>query len=148
MKMADHKTVLDYISKATTLPSQNAEMEVEIANLEREQNSATSPSSSPLPKLPLSDTLALLSAGEAELARLQKELAEADLALPKKLARLEALESEIGPMEMDKEGLEKFASEAVRMRDSARAEGRVDRENMGRWYKAVFEGLEGVLAGR
>ncbi|PUU76816.1 hypothetical protein B9Z19DRAFT_1087515 [Tuber borchii] len=144
----DHKTVLDYISEATTLPPQTAEMEVEIANLEKEQNPITSPSSSSLPKLPLSDTLTLLSAGEAELARLQKELAEADLALPKKRARLEALESEIGPMEMDKEGLERFASEAVRMRDSARAEGRVDRESMGRWYKAVFEGLEGVLVGR
>ncbi|CUS08815.1 unnamed protein product [Tuber aestivum] len=143
----DHKIVLDYISKATTLPSQTAEMEVEIANLEMEQNSATSPSSS-LPRLPLSDTLTLLSANEAELARLQKELAEADLALPKKRARLEALESEIGPMEMDKEGLEKFASEAVRMRDSARAEGKVDRESMGRWYKAVFDGLEGVLVDR
>lgn len=147
MRMVDHKTVLDYISKATTLPPQTAEMEVEIANLEKEQNPITSPSSSSLPKLPLSDTLTLLSTGEAELARLQKELAEADLALPKKRARLEALESEIGPMEMDKEGLERFASEAVRMRDSARAEGRVDRESMGRWYKAVFEGLEGVLAG-
>ncbi|KAG0128488.1 hypothetical protein HOY82DRAFT_580062 [Tuber indicum] len=143
----DHKTVLDYISKATTLPSQTTEVEAEIAKLEREQNSPTSPSSS-LPKLPLSDTLTLLSADEAELSRLQKELAEADLALTKKRARLESLESEIGPMEMDKEGLEKFASEAVRMRDSARAEGKVDRESMGRWYKAVFDGLEGVLVSR
>ncbi|RPB01462.1 hypothetical protein L873DRAFT_1803678 [Choiromyces venosus 120613-1] len=140
----DHKTILSQISQATTLPQQTEEMEVEIAALENEQNPYTTCENG-MPKLPLSDTLTLISAHEAELARLQKELAEAELALPKKRARLQALEGEIGPLEMDKEGLEKFASEAVRMRDFARVEGKVERESMGRWYKAVCEGLEGVL---
>jgi hypothetical protein len=104
-------------------------MEDEIAMVEKDHEG-----SSLELHLPLSDTLALVSSGEAELARLEKELATIDVALPKKNARLKFLENEIKTMEMDKEGLERFASEAVRMRDSARAEGKADRENMGRWY--------------
>jgi hypothetical protein len=104
-------------------------MEEEIAIIENKLGASSADQN-----LPLSDTLALVSSEEAELARLERELAELGMALPKKKIRLEALEKEIKPMEMDKEGLERFASEAIRMRDSARAEGKADRENMGRWY--------------
>lgn len=135
----ENRIVQDYLSKATSLPASTELMEEEIVVMEKEHEG----SSSEL-HLPLSDTLALVSSSEAELARLEKELATVNAALPKKMARLKLLEDEIKPMEMDKEGLERFASEAVRMRDSARAEGKADRENMGRWYvEWIFQHEEG-----
>jgi DNA repair exonuclease SbcCD ATPase subunit len=136
---AEHTLVQDYISRASSLPAETDRMEAEIAALQTEHESTTSEL-----QLPLADTVSLLSAREAELARLEREMAEAETALPRKQRQLEALNKEISPMEMDKEGLEKFASEAVRMRESARAQGKADRENMGRWYWLPFVCERGI----
>lgn len=136
----EHKVVSEYTSLARTLPGEAVVLEARIEELRREQESMTGEF-----HLPLEDTLGLVAEREAELARLERELEEVGRELPRKRRALEVLDKEISPMEMDKEGLEKFANEAVKMRDSARAEGKADRETMGRWYKSVFEGLEALL---
>lgn len=118
---------------AAALPAETAALEARVEALEGAR------------QMPLEEAVALLGEREAEAARLLGELEAVERELPRRRRVLVGLEGEIGPLEMDKEGLERFASEAVRMRDSARAEGRVERETMGRWYRSVVEGLEALV---
>lgn len=97
-------------------------------------------------RMPLSDTIAVLSEREAELRGLERELEEMEREVPRRRKVLEGLEREVEPMEVERRGLERFASEAVRMREE-REEAGAERETMGRWYKSVFEGLEALLPG-
>ncbi|KAL7269259.1 hypothetical protein RUND412_008083 [Rhizina undulata] len=133
---SEHETITTMHTHLTTLPQKISDLTATIAALQHLQ-----PSSEPDLNLPLPETHSLLSSQELELSRLEREFEEEQARLPGLNRRLEALGKEIRPMEMDKEGMEKFACEAVRMRDNARAEGRLESENVGRWYKSAYEAL-------
>ncbi|RPB09461.1 hypothetical protein P167DRAFT_510818 [Morchella conica CCBAS932] len=130
---ATYSQLSGWSTAAATLPGETLALEARIDELEKGR------------QMPLDETVALLGEREAELARLEKELDAVERELPKRKKVLAELEGEIEPLELDKEGLERFASEAVRMRDSARAEGKAERESMGRWYRSVVEGLEALV---
>lgn len=136
----EHVLIAQYTSEARTLPAETAAYEARVGELQREQESMVGEM-----QMPLDETLRVLGEREAELAGLERGLEEAGREVGRKRRVLEGLGREIAPLEVDREGLERFASEAVRMRGEERAEGRADRETMGRWYKAVFEGLEALL---
>jgi chromosome segregation ATPase len=95
--------------------------------------------------LPLTDTLAHISAAEDELRLLETELGSLQATLPRKERQLNNLEKEIKVHETKKEELEQFASEAVRAREGARAAGKADRETTGQWYKSSYEVLSAML---
>ena len=87
--------------------------------------------------LPLADTRARVDAAASELHLLQTQLrALADDALPRKRALAARLDHAVAAHERDRDGLERFASEAVRAREGARAAGMDDRENTGQWSVA------------
>lgn len=89
--------------------------------------------------LPLADTRARVEAAASELHLLQTQLrALTDDALPRKRALTARLDRAIAAHERDRDGLERFASEAVRAREGARAAGMDDRENTGQWSVAHY----------
>jgi len=135
----EYVDIRETIEKAQQLPRETAEMEEELRKLRNENDG------NPELNIPLPDTLELLTSKESELAMQEDELRQLQKTLPERQRHLQDLNNEISPMETDKAGIEKFASEAVRMRDSARAAGKADRENTGQWYKSVHETLSTML---
>lgn len=122
----DYEQLTAEIEEARKLPGQIADTEAQITKLKEEGLGSDF-------NLPLCDTLAQAELREAELADLELQLEEINRVLPDRQQRLHCLNDEISPMESNKEGLERFAHEAVKMRDSARAAGKADRENAGQW---------------
>jgi len=127
-------------AQARSLPTETATMRAEIAQLRGAADDR------PEMNLPLDDTLQQLSAAESELAMLQSELKSLHgVAIPRKRKQLEQLEKEVVAREREKEGLQRFANEAVRARRGAREAGKADREIAGQWYKSSYELLSALL---
>jgi len=95
--------------------------------------------------LPLSDTSTYTSAIESELRMVETELANLTSAIVRKTRQMGILNRAISVNEVNKEGLEKGASEALKIRRGVQAAGEGERENTGHWYKSSHEVLSGML---
>jgi hypothetical protein len=82
---------------------------------------------------PLSETLIHINAVQSELRMVETEFANLCGAFARKTRHTETLARDISVNEVNKEGLEKGASEAVKMRIGVRAAGKGERENTGQW---------------
>lgn len=93
--------------------------------------------------LPLDATMDLLSQREAELAELDRELADLQSALPRTKREVAKLESELKPLEARKREAIQDAQEAQRVR--AKGDMQDELEEKGRWLKSVDAGLRAML---
>ncbi|KAI5846825.1 hypothetical protein BZA05DRAFT_475842 [Tricharina praecox] len=135
-----YERLLNTAKQARSLPAETATMRAEIATLRGAADDR------PEMNLPLDDTLQYVGAAESELAMLQSELKSLlGVAIPRRQKQVEQLEKEIVTREREKEGLERFANEAVRARQGAREAGKADREIAGQWYKSSYEVLSALL---
>ncbi|TGZ77981.1 hypothetical protein EX30DRAFT_398074 [Ascodesmis nigricans] len=119
--------VTGQIKTASSLPGETEKLELENAKLADEEQYGSDYA------LPLDDTQRLYMDIESELLTLEKRLEELITQLPKKQEELEQLTKEIRVNEASKAGLEKFAEDAVKLREGAKAAGKVERENAGQW---------------
>lgn len=115
------------IEAAKDLPQKTRALENDVGKLEGEAPYGTDFG------LPVSDTQKLHINIENELVTLERRMEGLIALLPKHQEELQQLQHEISVNEESKEGLEKFASDAVRKREGARAAGKADRENTGQW---------------
>lgn len=121
------KEFTDTLEQAEALPTQTAHIHTTIL-----QESSTIDYGSAM-TLPLSDTIHHFEDVGAQLSILKQQLDTMKNKVPQRKLYLQTLGDQISVSTANKEGLQRFASEAVRVRQGARAAGKADRENMGQW---------------
>lgn len=138
-----YKNVEVQETQLSTLPESIENLESTIAGL-RAKQVANMDSSDPRSSrnLPLPATLALLSEREAELAALNRQIATAQNALPRKTREAEAIERECSVLERRRAEAIAQAREAQRKKQQGESDGL---EAMGRWYRSAEETLKEMV---
>ncbi|KAH0288896.1 hypothetical protein M436DRAFT_74753 [Aureobasidium namibiae CBS 147.97] len=134
----------DLIQLQTTqlhaLPADIQNLQLTIANLKAAQEA---PSSLPMLNLPLHSTNALLSEKESELARLDREIAQLQSALPDKKRCVAALKADLEPIESRKRSAIADAQDAHKKRGQHSLAQ--DLDERGKWLKSADAGLRLML---
>ena len=138
--LAGHERVQGQISQARALPASISDLQASIDSL----RTATATDENPSQSLPLAATLSLVSQQKVDLERLNGELAALDSTLLKKTRELERMETELRPLETQRQTSIKAAEEARRRKAGLEGDGD-DLEQRGRWWKAVNEGLQEIV---
>ncbi|KAI6912569.1 hypothetical protein KC334_g2030 [Hortaea werneckii] len=126
-----------------TLPSEIANLERIITDL---QSAAQTKSSNPSLNLPLQPTVELLEKREQESADLDAKIDALRAALPGKRQQVERLRDELTPMQARKIKTVQEAQEARRRREGGGAGGAGDElEEKGRWLRGSEASLKGML---
>ncbi|PGH26644.1 hypothetical protein AJ80_01589 [Polytolypa hystricis UAMH7299] len=133
-----YKQVQLQTTQLSTLPASIENLEFTIAELRASsQASQFAGSESGIPSsqtLPLPATLKLLAEREAELAKIDRQLASLETALPRKTREAEAVERELAGLERKKIEAVAEAKEAQRRKQEGESDGL---EEMGRWYRGA-----------
>ncbi|KAJ5248311.1 hypothetical protein N7524_012271 [Penicillium chrysogenum] len=140
-----YKNVELQTTQLSTLPASIENLESTIAELRAKQIATMDPSdpnNSSSQNLPLPATLALLAEREAELAALNRQLAAAHSALPRKTREAEAVERERSVLERRKSDAIAQAREAQRKKQQGESDGL---EEIGRWYRGAEEALKELV---
>ncbi|KAI5777392.1 hypothetical protein EDC01DRAFT_597238, partial [Geopyxis carbonaria] len=124
-----YKQFMNTLEQAEILPSKTADVQIEMDSLTRFGSPMT---------LPLSDTIDHFEDVGARILILKRQIDTFVSTVPERSAYLRNLNNEISVRAANKEGLQRFASEAVRMRQGARAAGKADRENTGQWCESIY----------
>ncbi|GAB7356048.1 hypothetical protein MBLNU459_g6664t1 [Dothideomycetes sp. NU459] len=122
------------------LPLEIENLEATISTLKAAQEPA---SSNPVLNLPLAATSELLAKREAELAELDRQLADLQSAVPRKKREVAKLENELGPLEARKRAAIEEAKDAQRKRGKGGLGEEL--EERGKWLKNVDAGLRLML---
>ncbi|KAI7306700.1 hypothetical protein KC340_g11644 [Hortaea werneckii] len=126
-----------------TLPSEIANLESIITDL---QSAAQPKSSNPSLNLPLQPTVELLEKREQESADLDAKIEALRAALPGKRQQVERLRDELTPMQARKIKTVQEAQEGRRRREGGGAGGAGDElEEKGRWLRGSEASLKGML---
>ncbi|KAL4791820.1 hypothetical protein BDV19DRAFT_369787 [Aspergillus venezuelensis] len=128
------------MTQLATLPESIENLENTIAALRAKQVANSDKSSSQ--NLPLPATLSLLSEREAELAALNRQIAAAQNALPRKTREAETMERELSVLERRKSEAIIQAREAQRKKQEGESDGL---EEAGRWYRSAEEALKSLV---
>lgn len=128
------------MTELATLPESIENLESTIAALRTKQVANSSTSSSQ--NLPLPATLSLLAEREAELAVLNRQIATAQNALPRKTREAETMERELNILERRKSEATMQAREAQRKKQEGESDGL---EEAGRWYRSAEEALKKLV---
>ncbi|KAL4970061.1 uncharacterized protein BDV14DRAFT_68540 [Aspergillus stella-maris] len=128
------------MTQLATLPESIENLENTIAALRAKQVADSDKSSSQ--NLPLPATLSLLSEREAELAALNRQIAAAQNALPRKTREAETMERELSVLERRKSEAIIQAREAQRKKQEGESDGL---EEAGRWYRSAEEALKSLV---
>ncbi|OJJ00581.1 hypothetical protein ASPVEDRAFT_189729 [Aspergillus versicolor CBS 583.65] len=135
-----YKNVQLQMTELATLPESIENLESTIAALRTKQVANSSTSSSQ--NLPLPATLSLLAEREAELAALNRQIATAQNALPRKTREAETMERELNILERRKSEAIMQAREAQRKKQEGESDGL---EEAGRWYRSAEEALKKLV---
>ncbi|KAL4953585.1 hypothetical protein BDW69DRAFT_184308 [Aspergillus filifer] len=128
------------MTQLATLPESIENLENTIAALRAKQVANSDKSSSQ--NLPLPATLSLLSEREAELAALNRQIAAAQNALPRKTREAETMERELSVLKRRKSEAIMQAREAQRKKQEGESDGL---EEAGRWYRSAEEALKNLV---
>ncbi|KAL4942192.1 hypothetical protein BDV06DRAFT_192655 [Aspergillus oleicola] len=128
------------MAQLETLPESIENLETTITALRAKQVANSDKSSSQ--NLPLPATLSLLSEREAELAALNRQIAAAQNALPRKTREAETMERELSVLERRKSEAIMQAREAQRKKQEGESDGL---EEAGRWYRSAEEALKSLV---
>ncbi|BCS22862.1 uncharacterized protein APUU_31087S [Aspergillus puulaauensis] len=135
-----YKNVQLQMAELATLPESIENLESTIAALRAKQVANSNTSSSQ--NLPLPATLSLLEEREAELAALNRQIATAQNALPRKTREAETMERELNILERRKSEAIMQAREAQRKKQEGESDGL---EEAGRWYRSAEEALKKLV---
>lgn len=135
-----YKNVQLQMTQLATLPESIENLESTIATLRAKQVANSDKSSSQ--NLPLPATLSLLAEREAELAALNRQIAAAQNALPRKTREAETMERELSVLERRKSEAISQAREAQRKKQEGESDGL---EEAGRWYRSAEEALKKLV---
>ncbi len=128
------------MTELATLPESIENLESTIAALRTKQVANSNTSSSQ--NLPLPATLSLLGEREAELAALNRQIATAQNALPRKTREAETMERELNILERRKSEAIMQAREAQRKKQEGESDGLGE---AGRWYRSAEEALKKLV---
>ncbi|KAF4633994.1 hypothetical protein G7Y89_g4113 [Cudoniella acicularis] len=124
-----------------SLPETIEGLQASIGKLKESQQ----PGSNPTLNMPLEKTLALIEERKKERAKLDKQLEQLQLLVPRKTRELERLNAELQPLEVKRLGSTASAREAKRRKEEALGGVGDDLEERGRWWRGVESGLKGML---
>lgn len=140
LTISGYKNVQLQMTELATLPESNENLESTIAALRTKQVANSNTSSSQ--NLPLPATLSLLGEREAELAALNRQIATAQNALPRKTREAETMERELNILERRKSEAIMQAREAQRKKQEGESDGLGE---AGRWYRSAEEALKKLV---
>ncbi|OJJ61258.1 hypothetical protein ASPSYDRAFT_146950 [Aspergillus sydowii CBS 593.65] len=140
LTISGYKNVQLQMTELATLPESIENLESTIAALRTKQVANSNTSSSQ--NLPLPATLSLLGEREAELAALNRQIATAQNALPRKTREAETMERELNILERRKSEAIMQAREAQRKKQEGESDGLGE---AGRWYRSAEEALKKLV---
>lgn len=116
-------------------------LEATIANLQSQQEPA---SSNPALSMPLQPTLELLTRRERENADLDRQIAALQASIPAKQRDIEQLQDELAPLHTRKIKVVEEAQDAKRRKEDGSSIGD-ELEGRGRWLRGLEAGLKNML---
>jgi len=125
-----------------SLPTEITNLNTTVASLKAAQ---TPEASNPSLSLPLSATLTLLSEREAELEKLNLQLAAIESTAAQKMRDLRRLEDELKPLEVQKANVAKAAKDARRSKAEGISGAGDELEQRGRWLRGVETTMKSLL---
>ncbi|KAI4767001.1 hypothetical protein E4T52_14726 [Aureobasidium sp. EXF-3400] len=135
-----HELIQLQTTQLHALPADIQNLDLTIANLKAAQET---PSSLPMLNLPLHSTNTLLSEKESDLARLDREIAQLQSALPDKKRSVAALKADLEPIESRKRAAIAETQEAQKKRGQHSLAQ--DLDERGKWLKSADAGLRLML---
>ena len=125
-----------------SLPTEITNLNTTVASLKAAQ---TPESSNPSLSLPLPATLTLLSEREAELEKLNLQLAAIESTAAKKMRDLGRLEDDLKPLEVQKANVARAAKDARRSKAEGMSGAGDELEQRGRWLRGVETTMKSLL---
>lgn len=138
---ARYKDVQFRTAQLSQLPVEIEELQVKVEGIKAAQGTR---SSNPALALPLPQTKSLLAEREAELKRLDVQLATLQSAVPRKTRELDMLESELGELEKRKMTTVAAAREAQGRKGNDEGGLGNELERRGRWLRASEATMKGL----